>query len=150
MKKEWADWFIEYTNSKKWDRIYKPTNPILKRQYDFLSVSRNEVPFDIELDDYIRKFIGDHQYSNNGYVLIRYGVGDYIGEHTDSYNNTKVTYVCELQSSECGTGLTIDGIPVNEVCYTTKVKHEVKPIKAGTRISLTMFGRNKKQASGLI
>jgi len=141
VRQEWIDWFIDYSNNGEWSRISKPDNAELKREYDWLGVDRDEVPFDQQLDEYIRGVIGNDNYLNNGYILIRYGVGDYIGEHVDEYNNTQVTYVYELQASECGTGLTIEGTPVTEGYYYNTVRHEVKPIKAGTRISLTMFGR---------
>lgn len=68
-------------------------------------------------------------------------MGDYIGEHADYVGGNVVTYACELQASECGTGLTVEGTMLTEGYFSNTARHEVKPIKAGTRISLTMFGR---------
>ena len=141
MYTEWINWFIQHTNTLEWNRIDKTDNEELSRRYDWLTVFRDEVPFDDDLDDYIRGQINHIQYVNTGYTIIKYGVGDYIGEHADYVGGNVVTYACELQASECGTGLTVEGTMLNEGYFSNTARHEVKPIKAGTRISLTMFGR---------
>jgi len=141
MYTEWINWFIQHTNTLEWNRIDKTDNEELSRRYDWLTVFRDEVPFDDELDDYIRGQINHVQYVNTGYTIIKYGVGDYIGEHADYVGGNVVTYACELQASECGTGLTVEGTMLTEGYFSNTARHEVKPIKAGTRISLTMFGR---------
>lgn len=138
---EWRQWFIDYVNNNELEYIYGDETRELPRSYHWIGCSRDEVPFDDELDEYISGRIGHHQYVNTGYTIIKYGVGDYIGEHADYVGGNKVTYACELQASECGTGLTVEGTLLTEGYFTNTARHEVKPIKAGTRISLTMFGR---------
>ena len=147
MRQEWIDWFIDHINSNesKLDYWYGDEARELPRSYSSIGVLRNEVPFDNELDQYIAGKINHSNYVNTGYILIKYGVGDYIGEHVDYALATTVTYTCELQASDCGSKLLVDGVPMDEAVYDNTVKHEVKPIMAGERISLVMFG--KKQIS---
>ena len=66
------------------------------------------------------------------------------------YGNNVVTYVCELQSSDCESHLIINDRETNEAHYTIDVSHEVKTIKSGTRISLSMFGRRKPGKTTLL
>ena len=141
MNTEWIDWFLQHTSALEWERIDNSNAIELPRRYDWVTVFRDEVPFDDELDEYISGRIGHCNYVNTGYTIIKYGVGDYIGKHVDYVGGNKVTYACELQASECGTGLTVEGTPLTEGYFSNTMRHEVKPIKAGTRISLTMFGR---------
>lgn len=143
MNQVWKDWIIEYSKTKDWKRVDDPKDKHFPRRYSFCTLPRNEVPFDKELDEHIRSFIGHSNYINHEYVLIKYEVGDFIGEHKDKYGNTVVTYVCELQPSDCNSHLIINNEETNEAHYTIDVSHEVKTIQAGTRISLSMFGRIK-------
>ena len=141
MKKEWKDWIVNYAKNQEWELIDSKDNKILSRHYTWCRLPRNKVPFDSELNKYIESFIGHDDYLNTGYTLIKYEVGDYIGEHTDEYGGCAVTYVCEVQSSDCDSSLILNDVPVTECYYLNDVKHRVDPIKAGTRISLTMFGK---------
>ena len=140
MKAEWIDWIVDYSDGLDWKYTESKPGDELDRRYSWCVLSRDKVPFDNELDGYIRAFIGEFNYVNTGYTLVKYNVGDYIGEHADYTGNNKVTYIRELKASDCGTGLTVEGTPLTECYFYNNVIHEVKPIKAGTRISLTMFG----------
>lgn len=139
-KDHWRDWFVHFVRQNELKYLYGDETRELPRSYSFVKAHRFDVPFDDELDRYIASRIGHSNYVNNGYILIKYGVGDYIGEHTDYVNSNVVTYTRELQASDCGSKLLVDGIPMVEAIFTSNVKHEVKPITAGERISLTMFG----------
>jgi len=143
MKQEWKDWILNYSENKTWERIDDQTHPLLQRKYSFCTLLRDEIPFDAELDEYIKKFIGDDDYLNTRYILIKYEKGDFIGEHCDKYKSNVVTYVCELKPSNCNSKLIIDGVPYDEASYDNTVSHRVDEIKDGTRISLTMFGSKK-------
>lgn len=141
MKNEWREWFIQHTSTFKWNRIDYTGAVELPRRYSWLNVSKEEVPFDNALDEHISQLIGHHRYISTDYIIIKYGVGDYIGEHNDYIGGTAITYACELQQSECLTPLTVEGTKLEEGYFNNTLRHEVKPIKAGTRISLTMFGK---------
>ena len=150
MNQDWKNWIIEYSKTKDWKRVDESNNKHFPRKYSFCTLPRNEVPFDAELDSYINNFIGHSDYVNNEYVLIKYDVGDFIGEHLDKYGNNVVTYVCELQSSDCKSHLIIDGEEKQEAKYTIDISHRVDKIKSGTRISLSMFGRRKNNKTSIL
>lgn len=150
MNQDWKNWIIEHSKTKEWKSVDKSNDRYFPRKYSYSTLHRNEVPFDKELDEYISSFIGHSDYINHEYVLIKYEVGDFIGKHKDEYGNNVVTYVCELQSSDCKSHLIINNEETNEAHYTIDVSHEVKKIKSGTRISLSMFGRRKPGKSTLL
>tara|TARA_R110000868_G_scaffold345534_1_gene606654 strand:+ start:1043 stop:1495 length:453 start_codon:yes stop_codon:yes gene_type:complete len=143
MKDSWKQWILDYSKDKEWKKRNHPNDKYFPKKYSFCTLDRNEVPFDTELDSYISSFIGHSNYINNEYVLIKYEVGDFIGKHYDDKGDNVITYICELQSSDCKSHLIIDEREIMETHYTRDVSHEVKEIQSGTRISLSMFGTKK-------
>ena len=141
MKKEWKQYIEVLSRSKPWHELSSDRGEVRDGHYSWQTVVDAELPFSTQLKHYIKNFIGDTEYINDGYLLIKYEEGDYIGEHTDSYGKSIVTYVCEIKPSLCGSQLLIENKPYGEVYYHNDTKHEVKKIERGTRISLTMFGR---------
>lgn len=140
MNNSWRKWLIDYTLPQVWTPEFNVPPHELPRSYSWVMVGRNEVPFDVELDAYIKSGFSNVEYLNNGYFVIKYEVGDYISEHTDYAGDNIATYVCELQASQCETGFMSGGVGYKEHWYGNTIKHGVDRIKSGTRISFSMFG----------
>ena len=150
MKKEWKDWFISQLDVKPHTYINKPDNLELSRRYSFIELFDEDIPFSTELQNYIANFIDRDDYKYNGYAVIKYDEGDYIGEHADYTNDTFLTYSYELQESDCKTKVIVDGKAEDEVWYFSDVKHSVDKIKKGTRISLIMFAQRKTEVKTIL
>ena len=149
---KWKEWILNYSKTKDWTFVDKSDDIYFPKKYSYCVLDRNEVPFDNELNSYIEHYIGSHfKYINHQYTLIKYEVGEFIGNHCDDYGNNVVTYVNELQPSNCNSNLIVNGIgEVKKVAYSSKIPHEVRPIKSGTRISLSMFGERNTEKKSLL
>lgn len=138
MKKQYKSWFIE--NRKKDQEHYDWPD----RRYTYTNFKSEEVPFHTELKDHILSFEGiceNTDYEN--YHVHTWNVGDFFDEHMDNNFRRKWAYVCELQPSECGTKLVVDGLEMEEGVFNSTTLHRLPKIQHGVRISLTVFGSVK-------
>lgn len=135
MKEEWKEWFISKINEEveEYD--------LDDRRYSYLNLFYTEVPFHEELKKYIFSLNPLNEETDyEVYHIHIWKEGDFFEEHIDNNFNRRWSFVSELQSSECGTTLLVEGNPLKEGLFDFKTKHEVPKIQNGTRISLTVFG----------
>lgn len=141
MKREWKEWFVQNSdlagdvNQYDWE----------DRKYLYLNIHNDKVPFHEELKEYIFSLNTSNEETDYEIYHVHYwNEGDFFSEHIDNNFNRRWSYVCELQPSECGTSLLVEGKPIKEGLFDSNTKHEVPPIQKGTRISLTVFGSSPK------
>jgi hypothetical protein len=140
MKQEWKDWFIQNRQKQQTNVEYAD------RQYSFTNYYIGNVPFHNELKEYIFSLSEITKGTDyDVYHVHTWNEGDYFDEHIDNNFRRKWAYVCELQESECGTSLIVEGNNKKEGIFDSNTKHEVPKIKKGTRISLTVFGSTPNQ-----
>lgn len=135
MKQEWKDWFI---NNRLEEQTFVEYDD---RRYQYTNFHITNVPFHKELQEYIfslNEITKGTEY--DVYHVHTWNEGDFFGEHIDNNFRRKWAYVCELQESECGTSLIVEGIDKKEGIFDSNTKHSVPTIQKGTRISLTVFG----------
>lgn len=136
MRNEWRDWFI---NNIKGRTLNEESRENPSRKYRYTNFGLHEVPFHMEFKSWLGKYANVDEFDMECYHVHVWGQGDHFDEHTDNYKSRMFTYVNELQSSECGNGLLVDGKACDEALMKTNVKHEVTMIGYGERISLTVF-----------
>lgn len=144
MKQEYKDWFLKNIEDKNFTLIDMPLKNY-GRKYEFYNFGRNEVPFDLEFEKYLKEFIKDSQFVFDCYHIHKWKEGYYFDSHIDDRENRKFSYVCELKESDCKTKLLVNNILTEEGWFNVQTEHRVPKVEKGERISLTIFGKNKKQ-----
>ena len=139
MQKLWVEWFISLFNLKL------TLKELSDRKYYFLNIDKSNVPFHTDLSNYIYSLDNiTEETTYSTYHLHKWEQGCYFNEHIDSRIGRKWAYVYELQSPICGTSLLVEGRPEKECLFNSNTLHRVPVIQQGTRLSLTVFGHNKK------
>lgn len=134
MKQEYVDWFLKASENTQ--AYYNLSD----RRYSYINLYKTKVPFHNELEEYIFSLHSFNDTYYEQYHVHTWNVGDYFNEHIDSNFNRKWAYVCELKPSDCNTSLLVEGKEFKEGVFDSFTKHNLPPIKKGTRISLTVFG----------
>jgi len=135
MPVEWVRWFVDNTPRDHMTHEIRDG-----RRYHFYNHALHEVPFHMEFKQWLSKQLDKPEFDMECYHVHWWDDGDHFDEHTDNFKRRMFTYVCELQASNCGTGLVVEGVPVKEGVFATNKKHSVGEITHGPRISLTVFG----------
>ena len=144
MKSEYKSWFLNNILDKEFTQVYIPSKNY-GRKYKFYNFSRKEVPFDNKFFMYLSEFVGMTNFDYDCYHIHKWDKGDYFDEHIDDRANRIFSYVCELKESECKTKLIVENTLTEDNWFDIYTKHYVPKIQQGQRISLTVFGRKKKQ-----
>lgn len=134
MQKDWKRWFIEGSEP---EGIYDWED----RKYGYRNIHCDSVPFHGELKDYI--FSLSEVTKGTTYEIYHVHLweeGGFFSPHKDNNFGRKWSWVCELQESQCGTTLLVEGKELKEGIFDSNTIHEVPKIQKGKRISLTVFG----------
>lgn len=140
MNKDWINWFLLNTLAR--DFVTKKTKHC---HYEYCNLYKDKVPFHDEFKNFLTKYIGDTKFYYDVYHIHKWKVGNYFSEHTDNRANRRFAYVHELKESECKTKLLVEGVSLDFGLFDVHTLHSVPKIKKGERISLTVFGKNKKE-----
>lgn len=137
--KPWANWFMDRLVGEQLE-VANETLP-MARHYKYKNFIVNDIPFGVELKQYITEFCKWRR--DWVFKMVHLHVwrqGDYFDAHQDNVAGRMFTYVCELQKAHCNTRLLIDSTPMTEGYFRTDVVHQVPTVRNGTRVSLTVFG----------